>query len=56
MKTIVIYFDAEKKRKQVIKPTEAFWKDGGDIGALVEHITKSDRAHNTANYFTFQVL
>ena len=56
MKAIVIYFDETKKRKQIIKPSEAFWKQGNDVMALVEHITKSHISEGIKKFHSFEII
>ena len=54
MKTIIIYFDANKKNKQVIHPTDKF---NGSALDLVESITNSthDRHNPVQNYHHYEV-
>ena len=50
-KAVVIYFDADKKQKQVIHPTE---KWDGNAFALVNAITASD--DKKKRYVSFEIL
>ena len=54
MKTIIIYFDANKKNKQVIQPTDKF---NGSALDLVEAITSSCHTglHPIQNYHHYEV-
>ena len=52
---LIIYFDEQKKNKQVIKPTEKF--DGNYLN-LVLHITHSNLSGHDyrKNYYSFNVI
>jgi hypothetical protein len=45
MKSIIIYFDEYGKNKQIIRPTETFWKQP-DVLGLVQHVTSSFGLHD----------
>lgn len=50
-KTVVIYFDADKKQKQLIHPTD---KWDNNAFALVSAIARSDDKHK--GYVSFEIL
>ena len=58
--TIIIYLDETKKTYRVIRPKT--WSNepkenfDGNVAALVEHVTKSDRSCGIRNYHSYEVI
>lgn len=53
---VIIYFDEQKKSKQVISPVEGKDKFDGNVFALVEAVTKSNNRHGLKRYHHFEIV
>jgi len=55
--TIIIYFTADKKNYQIIRPqTEGANRFAGDVRKLVEHVTCSTHSDGIKNYHSFEII